>query len=623
MNQAALFWFYKNPDAVLSRVELLRRQNPNLPLFGLYGGPRSDLDAFAPATCLMDDLWVHEEKPPDWHWRNGDLAIANWFTARGRALRWSQIFVHQWDVLTTRPLTDFALNSAQDIFISGARPLEEVRSRWIWVQPWSHFKNEYDAFCRHPLVRGRPHYASIFVVGSFWRHFLERYAEIVAPIPGFVEYRLPTLAKILGYDFIDADVHPDWDFGGDPLLNGSGRLVATGQIQWRLGRSGSGIWHPVPQPITQNELVPEPKVLTKKRAAIMQAPPARPLSDAGGSQVVARALAAVLRRNGYQVTIYCATEDTKTHAWESDGIEYCAAFALTDDLLRNGKPAVRYLDAAQSTIEQSDLIFMFDRAFPIASDAPTVLFLGAVAYAFAHECIDARDWRYVVAPSDHVARQLRAWSHAEERGDRVVVVPNPVAITPWIAPTPSNKPPLDYTLLFAHRADRIKGMSRCLRLLASLNASTNTRLLMVVDQSPTADPQYYEDVLTEANEHGVRAFLDFVPWRTRSQMNTLYRGADITLCLGDIQEGFGLIAMESIAAGTPVLMSANHVSPEVLPDDHGGFRAEEEDFCRLALQILRSPSTHEAVSRGRRLIEQRYSPSAFERRILTLVDTMA
>ena len=38
MELAILFWFYKEPEICLNRLKILKKYNPDLKIFGLFGG---------------------------------------------------------------------------------------------------------------------------------------------------------------------------------------------------------------------------------------------------------------------------------------------------------------------------------------------------------------------------------------------------------------------------------------------------------------------------------------------------------------------------------------------------------------------------------------------------------
>ena len=74
------------------------------------------------------------------------------------------------------------------------------------------------------------------------RRFLDAWAPLTLEVPGFIEYRLPTLARALGFHFQSSAEMPDWGDQGSPTLNGVGRGVDPELIYADLT---SRVWHPV------------------------------------------------------------------------------------------------------------------------------------------------------------------------------------------------------------------------------------------------------------------------------------------------------------------------------------------------------------------------------------------
>lgn len=243
---AILFWFYKEPTVVADRLSGIRRVNPGVRVFGLYGGEHASIEQFGDAVELLDDLWLHPEVSGMWAWHNGDLMLARWYADRGRHLDWQQVFVYQWDLLTIIPAREFATSDQREIILTGVRPLDEVSDRWVWVQPWSVHYGKFQSFRAHHVVAGRRMLASIFIFATLTREFLADYAKVAPDVPGFIEYRLPTIADALGYRFAPSGAHPDWGDCGDPLLNGSGREVSPEQVRQRfLNSEGHKVCHPM------------------------------------------------------------------------------------------------------------------------------------------------------------------------------------------------------------------------------------------------------------------------------------------------------------------------------------------------------------------------------------------
>ena len=101
MNLVILFWFYKEPEVCENRLKLLKKHNPNLKIYGLFGGKISDADKYQNILgSYLDDFFVFTEtENKDWKWINGDLMILNWYQKRGKDLTWDSMAVVQWDIL--------------------------------------------------------------------------------------------------------------------------------------------------------------------------------------------------------------------------------------------------------------------------------------------------------------------------------------------------------------------------------------------------------------------------------------------------------------------------------------------------------------------------------------------
>jgi hypothetical protein len=224
-----LFWFYRDVAVCQNRVRLLRRRNPGVPIYGLYGGPRQDEPRFATALRPhLDDFWTFpSERDRQWKWRNGDLMLSAWFTGRGESLDWDSIFVAQWDMVVVTSLAKLLPPLAVgDMLVSGIRPVREVEPWWQWTQGSA--RREYESFLSHVAAR----FGAVedpmccqFIGLVAPRSFLARYAGIDEPELGFLEYKVPIYAQAFSIPLVpDTCFRPWWP--EEPGTAGAGRTAS-------------------------------------------------------------------------------------------------------------------------------------------------------------------------------------------------------------------------------------------------------------------------------------------------------------------------------------------------------------------------------------------------------------
>ncbi|PSN16451.1 hypothetical protein C7293_02635 [filamentous cyanobacterium CCT1] len=217
MKIAVLFWFYKELEVCQNRLEILRQHNPDIAIYGLYGGDLALADQYKSALSLyLDDFYAFSEpKDSYWKWIQGDLMITQWFRDRGQHLEWDTIVVVQWDMLVFGAIEKlFSMLKPDEILLSGLRPVAEVEHNWQWVTPkipdlrqryldfLAHVRKTYD-YNQDPL-------GCLFIVVGFPRVFLEQYSKVEEPELGFLEYRIPIYAQIFGTPFCQDHPFQAW-----------------------------------------------------------------------------------------------------------------------------------------------------------------------------------------------------------------------------------------------------------------------------------------------------------------------------------------------------------------------------------------------------------------------------
>jgi glycosyltransferase involved in cell wall biosynthesis len=142
------------------------------------------------------------------------------------------------------------------------------------------------------------------------------------------------------------------------------------------------------------------------------------------------------------------------------------------------------------------------------------------------------------------------------------------------------------------RATPEKGIAEAVELATR----TGRPLRVAAKVHDVAEQEYFETLVRPAIDSGVMEFLGEVGPERR---DALYGGAIATLMLGAWPEPFGLVAIESLAAGTPVIARRAGALPEIIEHGVDGFLVD--DLTEAEYAVSRLPGLDRAAIRDRAL----------------------
>lgn len=215
MKKAILFWFYKEPKICLNRLERLKKYDPNLKIFWLFGGDKSEEKIYKNTLWkYLDSFYTLKSNDSHWKWIYWDLALQEWYENIWINLERDSIFVVQWDILIFDSLNNIFKDYRKDqIFLSWTRTLDnQIESKWsrtsskkekpkyVKFKEYLNKKYEYneDLLCCLPMFEILP------------RKFFKEYWKLKYLDLWFIEYRKPTYAKILWFDFYKKNLGVRW-----------------------------------------------------------------------------------------------------------------------------------------------------------------------------------------------------------------------------------------------------------------------------------------------------------------------------------------------------------------------------------------------------------------------------
>ena len=344
-----------------------------------------------------------------------------------------------------------------------------------------------------------------------------------------------------------------------------------------------------------------------------------------GTAVATRGLVETLRELGHQVTVV-------RPAGRGAGAA-SAAPTLARRLLYNLRLRSRLEPAGADLVVGTDL----DGAFlPASLPVPYVVTLRGVA---ADEAPHDRGW-------GRVERRLAAWLERRNvaRADlvttpsaysarvasvaygippeRVAVVPEGIRPEPWElvrSEAPSRADPRP-TILSVARQYRRKNTRTLLDALPRVAAQVPDVRCRIVGGGPEL-PALHRRV--RALELGGRVeLLGAVP--DDGAVRAEYARADC-FCLPTLQESFGIVFLEAMAAGLPVVASDRAAVPEVVPHGEAGLLVDPEDPDALAgalVRVLTDPDLRERMERAGVARARRFSRDASARSFLDAVNPL-
>jgi len=326
----------------------------------------------------------------------------------------------------------------------------------------------------------------------------------------------------------------------------------------------------------------------KLRIALIAPPmlPVPPPTYAGTERVVA-ALAGELHKRGHEVTLF-APGDSKVDGelvptlpqslWSIDYRGDVSSF-INISLAMAWREHERF-DIIHSHVET--LGFLFARYCP----TPVVTTLhGRLDVSGIPELLEEFDDIPLVAISD----SQRRWG---EHANWVATIHHGLPLESM----PFSDRPGDY-LAFVGRITPEKGIAECIEL--ARRARLPLRIAAKVYDE--LEKEHFAEVVEPALAEGT---VDFLGELGDVERDRLYAGALATLMLGAWPEPFGLVAIESLATGTPVIARRAGALTETIEHGVNGFLVDDLTEAELAIERVRLLDRKQI---RRRAIE-RYSP---------------
>ena len=212
----------------------------------------------------------------------------------------------------------------------------------------------------------------------------------------------------------------------------------------------------------------------------------------------------------------------------------------------------------------------------------------------------ARDACRVLVPSRYSARRARAAYGLDP--DRISVVPEGIRLEAWEEPAGMSRRE-DPTILSVARQYPRKNTATLIRAMPRVLESAPGARLRVVGGGPEL-PR----LRRLAGELGLESAVVFLGALDDGSLSEEYGRAWI-FCLPSRQEGFGIVFLEAMAAGLPVVGGRAGAVPEVVHHGETGLLVDPDDPRALAaalIRLLAAPEEAAALARAGRRRARRF-----------------
>ncbi len=182
-------------------------------------------------------------------------------------------------------------------------------------------------------------------------------------------------------------------------------------------------------------------------------------------------------------------------------------------------------------------------------------------------------------------------------------------IDPWAAKSLLGEPENDHSVLFVGRIDPVKGIDvwfKAMALVAEENPALRSKLCVCLIGGDIDEDEPDEEIArlqALKNELGIGDIVTFLGRRSQEALPYYYASADVVV-MPSLYESFGMVALEAMACGAPVVASDVGGLSYIVRDGETGYLVPERDPRALAdclNRLLRDPELRARL--GKRGIE--------------------
>lgn len=218
MKRIVLLRFHKDIELVQNRIELLHHYNPDIKVYGLFGGSKEDFPIFRDKLEGLKHVHFLDITEYDIKWRFSDYSILKWYLEYGKSLDFDILHTAEYDLVFLDSLENIYpyKEGEKHVYITNLVKTKDIMHESNWFVNPEFPTAECLEFVK--LLEEKYHiplenqWNSKAPGTTLTREFLEGYEKLAIELPliGYDEIRTPAIAQILGIKMHDSGFVKDW-----------------------------------------------------------------------------------------------------------------------------------------------------------------------------------------------------------------------------------------------------------------------------------------------------------------------------------------------------------------------------------------------------------------------------
>ena len=176
----------------------------------------------------------------------------------------------------------------------------------------------------------------------------------------------------------------------------------------------------------------------------------------------------------------------------------------------------------------------------------------------------------------------------------------------------------NYNLLFVGRLQKMKGVEYLIKALPLIVEVFPQTTLTIIGDGPDKG-----NLLDQAKALQIEKHVQFVGWVENKDLITYYEKASIVVVPSAWAEAFGLVTLEAMSAGRPVIGTRVGGIPEVIDDGVNGYLVEPknpEQIAEKALKLLSEEELLKELGRNARKKAETFSIEKYVENLIKLYE---